>query len=221
MGKGFKPKTKHQKYTDKFVELVKKVMNSDLSGEQIGKIRTQLQHKFLPDFKIFEDEKKEQELARMRTEVLLRIYAKNYQADRDKLQGLGDDDIEKIRYHQCPVGMKKAQMMEMFRDIAKCVPDECGPYQIVLTGSSTTIWSENPDKKSGSDLHYFDKNKPGDSDFDFSLSFGDQDSLRKKIGQPVKGKFGECWGSVQAVKQFPKLKAFYNKWGNHPHIQDL
>lgn len=161
------------------------------------------------------------ELAEIRAEVWLRIYAKNYEAERKKLKDLGDDHIENIRFHQCPVGMKKNKLMEMFRDIALCVPEECGPYKIILTGSATTIWSENPDKKRGSDFHYFDKKGPGKSDFDVSLSFGDQDKLRQKIGQPAKEKFGEFWNTIRTVDKFPKLERFYNKWGNHPWIQDL
>jgi len=206
--------------TDEHVQLAKYVMNSDLSDEQIEDIRGHLHHKFLPDFS-FLDPCNQEKLAWMRAEVWLRIYAKNYQADRKKLKDLGDDDIEKIRYHQCPVGMKQHQMMAMFGHIAKCVPKECGPFKIILTGSSTTIWSENPEKKGVSGLHYFDKAGHGDSDFDFALSFGDQDQLRQTIGQPAMGKFGEYWGSSQTVGKFPELKSFYEKWGKHPYIQDL
>jgi len=206
--------------TDEHVQLAKYVMNSDLSDEQIEDIRGHLHHKFLPDFS-FLDPCNQEKLAWMRAEVWLRIYAKNYQADRKKLKDLGDDDIEKIRYHQCPVGMKQNQLMTMFGHIAQCVPEECGPFNIILTGSSTTIWSENPDKFGGSDLHYFDKNRPGASDFNFALSFGDQDKLRRKIGQPAKTKFGEHWNCYRTVDKFPELKSFYKKWGNHPYIQDL
>jgi len=175
------------------------------------------------DFKIFDDKRK-QMLSSVRAQVWLLIFSKNRAAARQKCQkqaGFDNDAVNNLRYHVCALGFRNSEhMTELFHDIASCIPKEAGPFHIILTGSATTLFSENPEKAAGSHLHFFDKSGTNTGDYDLAISFHNQSQANKVFGAPPDSPYGPVWGSSQTVRKI-NFEPVYGKWGNHPYDKDL
>jgi len=198
-------------------------VKKDLSGADKVSYTDFLVAEFLGDFKpkIWPEDKRHK-LARIRMNTWWRLFAKDAAGKRQAHQrqaGVTDSSMEAIRLHRYPLGMSsRQQLLDFFRDIRKAIGTDSGPFYLILTGSSTTFYSENPDKQDGDKEHYFDKDPKNPGDYDVSLVFKDLNSFRTKFSSPPTVKFGEYWGATQTYRAFPALQEFYSKWANHPYV---
>jgi hypothetical protein len=206
------------------LEWLAKEVRNDLSDEDKASYKEFLVSQFLGDFKpkIWPEDTR-RKLARIRMNTWWRLFAKDAAEKRQahqKQAGVANDSMQAIRLHQYPLGMSsRHQLLDFFRDIRKAIGTDSGPFSLILTGSSTTFYSENPDKQDGDKEHYFDKDPKNPGDYDVSLVFKDLTAFRTKFSHPPTVKFGEFWGASQTYTAFPALQEFYSKWANHPYVR--
>lgn len=209
-------------------DLVKHLRQDNLSYFEEAKVEAYLvkQH-FKQDFVKRFPTPQAEALAKHRAKVYMWLFSRKYEAYR--ISALAQASIEKaallnIIYHRCPLGMETWQMLGMFRGLARCIPAKFGAFKIILTGSSTTFFSENPDKPG----HFFDKNrlvpdakgKQDLGDYDLAIAFADRSHFIAHAGEPPDTPYGPAWLPSKSVKVLD-LVEFYRVWGNHPFDKKL
>lgn len=187
---------------------------------QAREIRKYLAKQFAWDFDSrFFDKDTRHRLANIRASIWWRLFSPSQSGTRWK--DLRQAKISKwalrnIRHHICPLGFKsRKQLGEMMMDLHKQIPAKWGPHKIVLAGSSTMFYSENPKKTipEKNIWHWFDKVKSGD--YDLAISFDDPKKVRADLPKPSSAQWGEYWGTTKATEAL-HLRRFYSKWGHHP-----
>jgi hypothetical protein len=112
-------------------------------------------------------------------------------------------------------------LRDFLRDIAKSISRDAPTLgrglKLILSGSCTTFYSENPSKAG----KFFDKEArqgPKAGDIDVAIVCRDPQKLEQHFGGPPTNRFG-TWGSNSTMKAFPSLRDIYKTWGNHPFLK--
>lgn len=204
------------------VTLAKAVKRGKPNLLQSREIRAILVKKFAWDFNANKfDKETRYRLATLRAAIWWRLFSSSVVSKRwtDLNQAkIGKAAFHNLKHHICPLGFKSRQQLAcLMQDLHRLIPQAWGPHTIVLAGSSTTFYSENPTKTKPDDslFHYFDKNGPFTGDYDLAISFDNPSVAAASLGKPSLGDWGSFWGT-SAVTSVLDLKTFYAKWGHHP-----
>jgi len=187
-----------------------------------------LKHLFLADFKVGKFPYKytaaqAQKLAGIRALAYWTLHSESTRgqlhADQRRA-GVSDESMCALKAHQYPLPFKsRDDLLSMFRAIRKAIqtdaPALSSNFKIIVCGSGTVFYSENP-KKPG---HHFDKNPSDPSDIDVALAFPDLNKVLQHFGsKPSSPSFGDkAWGADPTLCAFPSLKDFYKTFGDHPY----
>merc|ERR1711941_194808 len=108
----------------------------------------------------------------------------------------------------------------MARAIATDAPALDREFRLIITGSGTSFYSENPDKEG----KFFDRDGSRGKqagDIDVALACKDLRKIQQHFGTARPNYFGDgMWGASMTLSKFGSLRPhFYTKWGNHPYIE--
>jgi len=209
-------------------DLVAGVNGKSVDSTRESEILEKLKQEFLADFRVGQPPynytaTQAQNLANIRAWVWWTLHSKNksaqLQADQRRA-GVSDTSMRALKAHQYPLPFKsRDDLLAMLRAIRKAIqkdaPALSSNFKIIVCGSGTVFYSENP-KKPG---HHFDKNPSDPSDIDVALAFPDLNKVLQHFGsKPSSPSFGDkAWGADPTLRAFPSLQDFYKTFGDHPY----
>jgi hypothetical protein len=190
-----------------------------------------IKQEFLADFRVGQPPynytaAQAQNLASIRALVWWTLHSKNksaqLQADQRRA-GVSDASMRALKAHQYPLPFQSRDaLLSMCRAIRKAIQKDApalgSDFKLIVSGTGTHFYSENPDKPG----HHFDKNASDPSDIDVALAFRDLNKTLQHFGSaPFNDpKFGSIqWGASATLRAFPSLKDFYKTFGEHPYQQ--
>jgi len=205
------------------------VWNNIVDSRRESELLERLKQKFLEDFPVgqapyYYTAEKAQKFAHDRALAWWKLYSKNksgqLQADQSRAI-VSDASMRALQAHEYPLPFKsRNDLISMCRAIRAAIQKDApalgSGLKIIVSGSGTCFYSENPDKPG----HHFDRNASDLSDIDVALGFRDLDKVLQHVGkQPFNDpKFGSIqWGASATLKAFPSLKEVYNTFGEHPY----
>lgn len=165
-------------------------------------------------------------------------FTENYQNMHDPIRLRQDLKKAKVSTDQynaminkdCPLGFNKKQYTNFCEELYEAVKKGCIShvpeikplFRLVLSGTSTTFYSENPTKEN----HFFDKDGKYESDIDVAVQFTD-DTYRNNFIS--KTKHLESYPSSlpwqhygqKACVSILNLQAFHEKWGPNNYQTDI
>jgi hypothetical protein len=129
-----------------------------------------------------------------------------------------------LKTHQYPLPFKShADFLGMLRAIARAIHNDCPElnkeFRLIIAGSGSTFYSENPSKQG----KFFDKEGSygkAAGDIDVALACKDLRKIQRHFGTRRPNMFDDAmWGSSCTLNNFPSLRHFYQEWGNHPYVK--
>lgn len=142
-----------------------------------------------------------EELAALRRSTL---FVRDLQSSGTAMQRIAWMDTKR-----CPLSFDHPTQYQKFQgELASLLKGlDLGDATVVLTGTATTFYSENPSKPLG---HFFDQlpNEPGDLD----LGVG-SDRLVERMRASGQKPTGTLWGMEKTVSVVTELQTFAARWG--------
>lgn len=164
-------------------------------------------------------------MASIRAMTWMKLFSKGRadQLKEDMRQAhVSHDSMLRMLNHECPLAFEgRRQLHSMMRAIAGAIKRDLGSsdFKVIITGSGTTFYSENPRKQG----HFFDREARSGSkagDIDVGIACSDVRKIQQHFGN-IRPNYlgGAMWGSNLTLQAFPSLQDFYMEWGNHPYVR--
>jgi hypothetical protein len=128
--------------------------------------------------------------------------------------------IDALKKHEYPLPFEShnhllGAMRALAEAIKKDAPALGSDFKVIISGSGTTFYSENPNKP-GKFFDQVARSGKQAGDIDMAIASDDVRKMQRHFGRPP-NYLGCMWGSTLTLQAFPSLKDFYMRWGNNPH----